>query len=170
MVVSLIRLNISLFICNLSFNLASSQTYGTAVNASCGCNGETGFVLYRNGTDVTSTENNALVVLAAGEYLYNCTVPETQNYTYAQNISSYTIVPANHIVHLAINGSEVNRSYIYPSSINVTGWLEINQSISNAVLYRNGTSVATGSPAEQIIVLGAGYYNYTYYYNTLFNI
>jgi len=151
--------------CSLIITPPDSQTYPGQVNASCTCiNPEASAILYRNGTDITATENDQLITLAAGDYFYNCTVPETQNYTSAQNTTIYTVNKANHTIHLAINGTEADRSFIYPTLTNATGYLEISQGASAAELLRNGLQVDTGSPAFELTTLGAGNYNYTYRY------
>ncbi|MEM3063160.1 MAG: hypothetical protein QW303_06435, partial [Nitrososphaerota archaeon] len=43
--------------------------------------------LYRNGNDVTATENNTPIMLGAGTHYYICNITETQNYT-SSSISS----------------------------------------------------------------------------------
>ena len=105
-----------------------------------------------------------MVTLAVGDYSYVCNISSSQNYSSASNSSTYTVIRANHTIHLAINGTEGDQSFSYPSLTNATGWLEILQAINTAVLYRNGSSVDTGSPATELETLGVGYYNYTYYY------
>jgi hypothetical protein len=150
--------------CSLTINPASPQTYGTAINASCSCtNPEASANLYRNGSSINS-ENNQLVALAAGSYNYVCNVSSTQNYTAASNSTVYIINKAAHTVHLEINGTESDRSFVYPAQTNVTGYLEINQAAGSAQLLRNGSAAASGSPASEAAVLGAGLYNYTYFY------
>jgi hypothetical protein len=78
--------------CNLTFSPLSPQTYGSSVTASCTCtNPEAPAKLYRDGVNVTSSENGTEVVLAAGTHNYICNVTGTQNYSAASNLSTYQI-------------------------------------------------------------------------------
>ncbi len=139
--------------CSLTFNPPSSQTYGTAINASCSCtNPEANEQLYRNGQNVTS-ENNQLITLAAGNYTYVCNVSATQNYTSASNTSNYTITKAAGDIHLYLNGTESDLTATYGAQTNATA----ATLYGTAILYRDGSPKGT----SEITVLGANYYNYT---------
>jgi hypothetical protein len=152
--------------CSLSFNPESPIVYGQMLKAYCSCNNpEAQTEMWRDGVNVTN-EIGLPVLLAAkpSGYLYICNVSETQNYANASTEALYIIHKANHTAHLALNGVEANVEVVYPTLINATGWLEINQATNNAVLLRNGSVVAIGSPATEIVLLPVGVYNYTYYY------
>jgi len=140
--------------CTLSFDKVSPQTYGTQINASCGCtNQETNAVLYRNGMDVTSAENNQLVTLGVDTYNYVCNVSATQNYTSAQDTDSFTINKASTATNLYLNGGQNNKSITYGIQSNATA---ITNNLS-VTLYRDGQVVSN----PEIATLGAGTYNYT---------
>lgn len=150
--------------CYLNFNPQGPITYGTLLNASCSCtNPEALAHLWRDDINIDN-ENNTYVLLGAGVYNYTCNVTQTQNYRNASNSSLYTINRANHTIHLALNGLEQDLNVSLGTQTNATGWLVITQGVAGAILYRNGSVVATGSPATEIANLSAGLYNYTYYY------
>lgn len=150
--------------CYLNFDPQSPITYGTLLNATCSCtNPEAPAHLWRDDLNIDA-ENNTYVLLAAGTYNYTCNVTQTQNYRNASNSSLYTINRANHTIHLALNGLEQDLNVSLGTQTNATGWLVITQGVAGATLYRNGSVVATGSPATEIANLSAGLYNYTYDY------
>ncbi|MBW2974882.1 DNRLRE domain-containing protein, partial [Candidatus Woesearchaeota archaeon] len=137
--------------CSLSFNIQSPQGYGTAINASCSCSGEEQAVLYRNSSDVTALENNIEATLAAGYYIYNCTSAASQNYTYADNFSAYTINKAALVLNLtAVPGWNI--TYGTQTTVNCSS----NTGQVTPQLYRNNTDVA----APEIKVLAAGGHHY----------
>ncbi|MEM4322104.1 MAG: hypothetical protein QW308_03365, partial [Candidatus Woesearchaeota archaeon] len=139
--------------CNLAFNPPSPQTYPTAINASCSCtNPETKPSLFRNNTNVTATENNAFVTLPAGVWNYNCTSPQTQNYTYAENTSTYTVNKATPTLNITLQPSSTTT---YGTTTNASCTASTPQVIPQ--LFRNGTLVSN----PDINVLAAGSYNYT---------
>jgi len=139
--------------CSLTLTPLSPQTYGTSVNASCSCNNpETLTKLYRNGTDITATENNTLTILPAGAWFYNCTVNQTQNYTSAQNTSTYTINKATPVLTLNISPSA---TVTYGTTTNVS--CTANTPQVTPQLYRNGTLMSN----PDVQTLAAGTYNYT---------
>lgn len=138
--------------CSLIFAPTSSQTYGTDVNASCACtNPEAPTKLYRNGTDVTA-ENGTPITLPAGDWFYNCTAGQTQNYTYAENTSTYTIDNALPTLTLTVLPSS---TVGYGVQTNVSCTASTPQ--VSPQLFRNGSSV--NNPDNQ--TLAAGIYNYT---------
>lgn len=151
--------------CSLIFDKTSPQNYSTAINASCSCtNPEATATLWRNSTNVTS-ENNQNVVLAASTWNYTCNVSQSQNYTAAENSSLFVInkLDPSSFLHLALNGSEANLSVVYPAATNATGWSDLadNQDM-NLTLRRNGSFIASGSPATEIAQLAAGLHQYVY--------
>ncbi|GAG07499.1 unnamed protein product, partial [marine sediment metagenome] len=141
--------------CSLIFDPVSGQTYPVSVNASCSCtNPEASAVLYKNGTNVTS-ENNQFVSLAAGTYDYVCNVTETDNYTSASNSSTYVINKFATIVNLSLNGAEDNLTVTYPASVTAA----YSTNVLTATMYRNGTNVSDENNTP--VVLATGTYNYT---------
>jgi len=106
--------------CNLGFNLESPAIYGEQLNVSCYCsNTEYPLRLWRNGTEITS-ENNQNVLLTASSYGYICNVSETQNYSSATNSSSFVIEKADSNISLYINGLRSNQNYLNGSYVNFT--------------------------------------------------
>jgi hypothetical protein len=137
--------------CELTFDKSSPQTYGTTLNASCSCTQGTP-KLYRNNTDVTSTENNTLTTLPAGTYSYTCNTTGTQNYSTTTNTTTFTINKEASI--LTLNATPGwSATYGTQTTVNCTS----NTPQSIPQLYRNGTLVSM--PDTQ--TLGAASYNYT---------
>ncbi|MCX8159245.1 MAG: Ig-like domain-containing protein, partial [Candidatus Pacearchaeota archaeon] len=140
--------------CYLSFDKTSPQNYGNVINASCYCtNQEASAKLYRNGIDVTSSENNKFVLLGAGNYNYVCNVSATQNYTNASNSSLFVINKAPTTTNLFINGNANNLTISYGTLTNVTAITDVGI----VTLYRDGNIVNN----PEIRVLSAGIYNYS---------
>jgi len=140
--------------CTLNLTPASPVTYGTSTNASCSCdNPEASAMLWRNGTDVTATENNIATILPAGTWGYVCNVSETQNYTAAQEIASYTVDKADTTTSLYLDGSQANLTVIYGATTNATATTDGG----SVTLYRDGSPVSN----PETTTLGVGSYNYT---------
>lgn len=110
-------------------------------------------LLYRNGTDVNSSENFKLKELAVGTYIYTCNLTDTQNYTGTNQSATFIINKAPPNLLLSNN---VSWTTTYGIATNTTGYNCPSQLTCN--LYRDDGSVS--NPEE--ILLGAGNYNYTY--------
>jgi|GEM_PF-1072920 len=138
--------------CSLIFNLATPQTYGTLINASCSCNNpETTAQIFRNNADIDS-ENNNLVLLSGGTYNYICNASETANYNYAQDTEIYQInkaVPDLTLISLPL------WNLTYGNETNVSCSTSIIQ--LNVVLMRNNSDVS--NPNQEL--LAAGSYEYS---------
>lgn len=129
--------------CALAFHVPGPQIYGTGINASCSCtNTETPAVLYRNGSDVTTAENNKLITLAAGDYLYNCTTPATQNYTSASDSDVYTITKGTPVITLYLNHTDADFTGYLLDEINVSGTMSAG--LGTLELYKNSTLMNSG--------------------------
>lgn len=140
---------------SLIFDKTSPQTYGTTINASCSLlNGIGTPSLYRNGIDVTS-ENNQNILLAGGTYTYSCNLSESENYTSSYNSSSFTIEKTSGNIILKLNNVENNASITYGQTINASA----STSYGSITLHRNGIDITSDNNQNRI--LGAGYYNYT---------
>ncbi|MEM0372735.1 MAG: hypothetical protein QXO69_02780, partial [archaeon] len=146
-------------LCSLTFDKSTPQTYGAAINATCSCTAGSGTVnLYRNGTQVTGTENGTLVTLPAGPWNYTCNTTGNENYTAASNSSLFTINKASNPVALALNGTQGNVTFTYPAVVNATG-----SAVAGVVsVYRDGSLLQSGvSPQVNISgVLANGTYEY----------
>jgi len=135
--------------CSLIFNPVSPSTYGIQLNVSCSCtNPETTEQLWRNGTDVTATENGTLVTLPGGNWYYVCNVSETGNYTPAEDDDWINITKASTNVTLYINGSTGDFTQNVSFDANITCVLNIS---GNVNITQNGSQIAYGaSPLENI--------------------
>lgn len=151
-------------VCSLSFNPESPINYETYTNVSCSCtNNETSAKLYRDNVDV-SGEINTDVLLGADTYAYVCNVTETASWSTATNSSSFTVNKLNSLskINLSLDGTEGNRTYTYPATINASAWKSISE--GNLSLYRNGTLLKDGQAPENVSNVAAGYWNYTVIY------
>jgi len=83
------------------------------------------------------------------------------NVTYEWN---YVINKGYVPLHLAINSTESDQSFIYENITNTTGWSDVTGQDLNFNLYRDDVLIASSSPANEIIRLGFG--TYTYVFNT----
>lgn len=140
----------STYINNLWLNgtLNSNKTYsfGQVTNGTATSN-DTATYVYRNETSV----GNHTTLLGSGLYVYK--VNSTNN---ATGITYYAnVTPAPVTIYLAINGTQANASYTYPSVSNATSWTNVTG--INASLLRNGSSVGT----QEIASLDASLFNYT---------
>lgn len=144
--------------CSLVITPPNSQTYPGQVNASCSCtNPEASAVLYRNGTDVTGTENNQLTTLAAGNYAYVCNTSSTQNYTSASDSATYTINQAATALTLT---ASPDWTVLNNTETNIT--CSSNNNEVNFSLYRNNTFIdsSIGGQISDIQNLSLGTYAY----------
>jgi len=74
---------------SLTFDIASPQTYGTAITPTCSVlSGDGPAVLDFNGAVISS---GSPIVIAAGTSTFNCSYTETANYTGSTNTTSYII-------------------------------------------------------------------------------
>ncbi|MFC1742153.1 DNRLRE domain-containing protein, partial [Nanoarchaeota archaeon] len=138
--------------CSLQIIPASGQSYPVSANATCSCtNPEAGATLWRNGTDVTSPENNTLVDLYAGDHGYVCNVTETATYTSATNSTTYVVNDGSTTMNLTASPSWTE-TYGTETTINCTA----DNSEVTPTLYRNGTPVSI----PDVQTLGAGTYEY----------
>ncbi|MBU5557690.1 MAG: hypothetical protein KQA33_01285, partial [Candidatus Aenigmarchaeota archaeon] len=108
---------------SLTLSPPSPIVYGTPTTATCtDTNPEADAKLWRDGIDVTTTENGTAVVLPAGTREYACIVAETQNYTSASQMSSYDVGTRPNPVHIWINGKlDQDDTITYGTQSNVTG-------------------------------------------------
>jgi len=115
---------------SLTFDKTSPQFYGTSITPSCSVISGVGTSnLTLNGNEINSGQ---ALILGAGTWSFNCSLAESQNYTYSENVSSYIINPALTTTNVLVNpGSGINYG------------TESNFSCSNSVgletiLYING--------------------------------
>jgi len=144
--------------CYLEFNLASPQTYGVLVNASCSCtNPEAAAQLFRNNANANS-ENNQNILLSGGAHNYTCNASATSNYNYAENSSVYQINKAlPNLILLSIPSWNLT----YGDARNVSCYTNIT--LLNVSLLRNNSIVS--NPDTQPVAAGS----YEYYCNTTEN-
>ncbi|MCD6476708.1 MAG: hypothetical protein J7K26_00890 [Candidatus Aenigmarchaeota archaeon] len=133
---------------------SETLTYGESVTVICGIdNEEQTIILERNNTDVTS-ENNTAIILDAGNYIYNCTALESENYTSDSIQRTLIIKKAFPNIELIITP---NSPVIYGTKI--TAICNIDNTEQSILLERNGTDIISENGTE--VLLGAGTYNYS---------
>ncbi|MFC1741739.1 beta strand repeat-containing protein, partial [Nanoarchaeota archaeon] len=139
--------------CSVVFDPATPATYNDAVNASCSCTSpEASETLWREGASITS-ENNVDTIIGAGTYNYSCQAAQTQNYTSAQNDSSYTVNQGTPLLYI-ISSPSWSETYETYTNISCTA----NTAQVTPTLYRDGTAVSASGDYQQ---LGVATYNYT---------
>ncbi|MBU1111892.1 MAG: DUF11 domain-containing protein, partial [Nanoarchaeota archaeon] len=144
--------------CTLEIS-SSPVVYGTQTQANCSCtNSETIAVLYRNGTDVTATENGTLTTLPGGNWYYECNSSATQNYTSATNTSWINVTQALTSTTLYINGSTSDFTQNVSFDANITCVLNIS---GNVNITQDGSQIAYGASPLQNISTYSSVANYT---------
>jgi hypothetical protein len=156
--------------CSLTFDKASPQAYGTALTATCSCtNPEANAKLYRNSTDVTSSENGTATTLPAGTHNYVCNVTSSQNYTSAANSSGFTVSKAASSITLLLNGTDGNLSVSAGDTVNITAYL--NSGEGGIQLYQDSGMINSGQPPLTNLTSynATGEYNITAVYSVTEN-
>ncbi|MDD5416556.1 MAG: hypothetical protein PHU12_01115, partial [Candidatus Aenigmarchaeota archaeon] len=154
---------------NITFNGTegnNSTTYPAGTNVtgyfSSIISGQTiTFTLYKNSSVLGIT--NPITEInqsAAGYYIYTYSTAGNANFSAASKSYNLTINKANNPINLYLNGTQANKIYTYPESINATA-TSTGGTIS---LTRNGTSYATciATRCYEYVSLGNG----TYEFNT----
>jgi len=99
--------------------LSSPQEYGTTITPTCIMTaGETPAVLEMDGAIITS--GVPLINLNVSTHFFNCTVPETQNYTHSQYTYNFVITKATSVLTFLANGGTNNLTLEYPQQINIS--------------------------------------------------
>jgi hypothetical protein len=154
----------------LTVSPAWASTYPTATTVTCSAssqNGETPPSLYRNDTDVNSTENGVAVTLGASAYAYVCNTTATGNYTTnttsnTLTISQNTTNPVNLYLQNQLNQ---NQTITYGTQSNATS-VAVYSNSGTIALYRDESQRASGtSPQSEVITLAAKTDGYAYKVN-----
>jgi hypothetical protein len=146
---------------NTTFDKISPQPYGTGLNVSCIVSNGTNdgsITLYRNSTNVTSTEMNVLTILPAGNWEYTCNISSGVNYTNASGVGYFTIDRVTPSGHQTASPAWTNN---YGTETNVSCYLDVGDNETSLTLERETFTVATGVQPFEVIILGGGSYNYT---------
>jgi hypothetical protein len=114
----------------------SRVTYGTQTNFSCTSDiGQPS--LFRNTTNVTSTENNVLITVGVGYHYYLCNISEAQNHTLSSLLFPLNIDKAKPILTLSNNTASVNTSGL------IAYWRFENESLGYATDYSGYDNTGT---------------------------
>jgi hypothetical protein len=151
-------------VCNLTFDKTTPQAYGTAITPTCYCT--IGGTLYRNGTNVTATENGTAVTLPGGTWNYTCNTTGNLNYTTATNSSLFQITKATTSVTLTLNGSQNDVTYNLNDMANFTVALNVSGKTVYLTTNLSGWVLQSGAtPLVNVTQLNnAGYFNITGYF------
>jgi hypothetical protein len=156
---------------------ALTNTYPTQTTVTCSIislNNEVTAQLYRNSSAINPLPSTTeTIILGGGAHTYTCNNTATQNYTSSSN-SSIIIIHKNTstanfmnlTIGIGITGQENNFTTTYPTTTNATGWYDSSVFAGQTIvftLYRNSTPIGNSNPISDIIMLGSGTYNYTYY-------
>ncbi len=137
---------------SLTFDKASPQDYGTEITPTCSIiTGQGSAILKMDGDTITS--GNPLT-LGADTYTFNCSLAESQNYTYSENVSDFTIDKA---VPIGSLDSSAGWTITYPTETTIS--LSESNSGDGGVtykIYRDGADKGTG----ETITFGYGTYDY----------
>ncbi|RLJ03457.1 MAG: hypothetical protein DRP11_00575, partial [Candidatus Aenigmatarchaeota archaeon] len=121
------------------------------------------FTLYGYGVNQNGDPIMKDILLGNGTYQYIYNTTGGENYTSGSTpLRTVQVFKGSVPLWLSINGSLSDQTYIYENTTNVTGWSSVSSLSFN--LYRNDTSVSSGTPATELALLGAG--TYVYVYNT----
>jgi hypothetical protein len=138
---------------SLTFDKTSPQSYPNQIIPTCSIITGVGTpVLQVNGTTITSGNP---ITLGVGTWTFNCSLASSQNYSYSQNITTFTISQnTTYALNLTFSPSQ-NLIYSNPSTVTGIGCpSELTCNLSNNV---------TGFVVNpHIAILGARIYNYTY--------
>jgi len=117
------------------------------------------YVLAYNGTTIS----NGLFRFNASGWNITYSTAGCTNYTAGQKEILLTVNTNSTTIHLALDGVEADKSYIYLQTSNATCWKSIDE--GTLELYKNGTLVASGTTTSisHIAQLGEGKWNYTCY-------
>ncbi|MEM7813796.1 MAG: tandem-95 repeat protein [Candidatus Aenigmatarchaeota archaeon] len=146
--------------CSLTFDLASPQTYGTPITATASCtNPEASAQLWRDGIDVTATENGVAVVLAAREHSYVANVSETANYLGASASGSFAVDKAASSVNLLLNGLDGDVTADRLSTVTITGEMAAGE--ADVEIREDGAIVGSGTAPVTVLKAYSVPRNYT---------
>lgn len=160
----------SAVISNVTFetNLTTGST--TLINVT-----KADVTMYTTFTDDTGIWNISFTqeqFAGAGVYVFRWYANDTANMWNSTDQWVYNITNAatQNYIHLALNGTETNRTWSYPTAVNATGWNDTSvfsgQTGITFTLYRNnGTDEANlgVGTVNDTALWGNGTYNYTYY-------
>jgi hypothetical protein len=143
--------------------------YGGQVNASASSAYSGNVTLYRNSTDITSSENNIFKTLAVGYYNYTAIYAGNQNYSSASQTRWLNITKASSAVKLYLNNSESNINITTGTTIDINATRQTGEGIIQ--LYNNGTLINQGSSPlyNSTTFSSEGNFNITAYYSATEN-
>ncbi|MFH1133549.1 MAG: LamG-like jellyroll fold domain-containing protein [Nanoarchaeota archaeon] len=105
----------------VTLQVPTSSAYAVEVTVNCSCNGSI-CQLYRNTTNVTSSENGVGTLLNSGDHLYNCSSAATLNHTFKNQTGVLTVETAVlTYTEFDGNGETTDLSFLTEDNANVSG-------------------------------------------------
>jgi len=142
----------------LTITPVSPAVYGTAVTPTCAINNlEQTIVLTVDSIPIAN--GFPITDLNVGSRGFQCSVIASENYSASSNGQNYIINKATTILHISVNGTEADQTYIQQSGIySVRAWSDLGS--GTITLTRNGVTIYTGveTTIDQSLTLGV----YTY--------
>lgn len=133
---------------SLTFDKKSPQIYGESIKAICKVLiGDGEAILKRNGVNVD--ENNKNIILAAGNYNYNCIMSETESYKSSENSSIFIVNKKSPVLNFYLNWQKNNLTLVYPTPINISA-----TEIKDCDFYATQIGSFSASNVESVMVIG----------------
>ncbi len=131
-------------------NVSWSATYPDTTNTSCTITTQqVSTELFRNASSVSNPD---VIQLGAGDYLYECNVSDTANYTNTTTQNTLTIQKANNPVTLLLNGTSSDLEVTYGAVTNASA----SATAGPVSLFRNGLPVS--NPEVDLLPAGTWVY------------
>ncbi len=141
--------------CTLNVFPSTTIVYGTAINVTESCDSGEGVVSLIRKNESILSEVGLNVTLGAGDYSIVLNVTATQNYTFAQDNLTLTVLQASNDITLLLNGVSDNLTLEVGTPLNVTA----STAHGTLSVERNGSNVLTELGTNQTLPVGE--YNYT---------
>lgn len=159
---------------NGTLNSNKTYTYPDTINATAWKNiTEGNLILYRNSTQINSTNQvpNETIILGSGTYNYTLFYNETQNYSSGYRTYFVSVNRSPTSVSLWLNDTQNNKTFGRGSIVNITA--QVNVSLLNLTISANFTGNQTDINSSNYTTfnltdtssLNIGAYNITAYYN-----
>ncbi|MBI2631781.1 hypothetical protein HYW75_02150 [Candidatus Pacearchaeota archaeon] len=146
---------------NGSKNQNLTISYGTSINiTSLGINGSS--FLYKNNELIVG--NIEINILGSGIYNYTAIILESENISGSSRTLFLNVTKASPTLNLVIDNSPTNKTIIYGTQVNVTGYNgNSGDGDISYILHKNYNIIGAGETISEVGIFGTG--NYIYIYN-----
>jgi len=132
----------------------ANATFGVQTNASFYSN-VTGVILYKDGVDVTTSENGLNITRGAGYYNFTAYFAGNQNHSSGTETFFLNISKSNGSISLLLNGNANNLTIQYPQQSNISA----STLYGSLTIYQDGSVITSENGLNA--TRGFGYYNIT---------